>query len=138
MYTSPYSSSYNDDLSDIDIDNIMPYPFKVFSQLNKDQRKIFEKLLNKKPGEDFSIEKELTRIIKPFSGFMQGELTYKEILKKITDHYGIRTSHTDVKKIEEEILVFKFKENFDKLSPEDKARFQQELNKVLESKNLDR
>jgi len=131
-----YVPELDDDLSGLDFSNLQPYPYKLFSKLNDDQQKIFEKLLGKKPGENFDIVKELSGIIKPFNGFMQSQLTYKEILKKITDHYGIRTSHTDAKKIEEEILIFKFKENFDKLCPEDKARFQQELNKVLESKNL--
>lgn len=136
MHT-PYSSALNNDLSDEDFSHLIPYPSKLFSQLKNDQRQIFEKLLGKKPGENFDIEKELSNLIKPMRGLMQKQLTYKETLKKITDHYGIRTSNTDVKKIEEEILIFKFKENFDKLSPEDKARFQQELNKVLESKNLE-
>ncbi len=127
----------DDELSGIDFSQHLPYPTKLFSKLNNDQRKIFEKLLNKKPGENFVIEKELSGIIRPFKGFMQSPLTYSEILKKITDQCGIRTTNTDVKKIEEEILIFKFRENFEKLSPEEKEKFQKELNKVLEEKNLE-
>ncbi|MBZ9730890.1 hypothetical protein LB467_14435 [Salegentibacter sp. JZCK2] len=136
MY-STYSSNLVDDLSDVDLSNLTPYPSKLFSHLNDDQRQIFEKLLNKKRGESFVIENELSGIIKPFKGLLQKKFTYREILKKIANHYKIPISGTDVKKIEEEILVYKFQENFQKLSPEDKRRFQQELNKVLEKKNLE-
>lgn len=136
MYTT-YSSNFDDDLSDVDLSHLVPYPSKLFSQLTDDQRKIFEKLLNKKTGESFVIENELSGIIKPFKGLLQKKLTYLEILKKITDHYNIPSSGSDVIKIEEQILIFKFKENFEKLSPEEKERFQQELNKVLENKDLE-
>ena len=136
MHTT-YSSALDDDLSDVDFSHLVPYPTKLFPQLSDEQCQIFEKLLNKKRGESFAIEKELTGIIKPFKGLLQKKLSYFEILKKITDHYKIPTSGTDVKKIEEEILVFKFQENFDKLSPQEKEKFQQELYKVLESKNLE-
>ena len=71
MYPT-YSSSLDDDyLSDVDCSHLIPYPLKLFSQLNDDQRKIFEKLLNKKQGETFAIEDEFSRIIKPFKGLLQ-------------------------------------------------------------------
>ncbi|MDX1718719.1 MAG: hypothetical protein R3353_01035 [Salegentibacter mishustinae] len=137
MYESSYASGFNDELADIDVSHLIPYPQKLFRNLNQEQRVIFEKLLNKKTGENYDIEKELTGIIQPFKGFLQKKLTYQEILKKIINHYNIPLSGKDMKKIEEQILVFKFKENFDKLSPEEKAKFQDELDKVLENKNLE-
>lgn len=132
----PFSSTFDDDLSDVEFSNIIPYPSKLFSNLNDEQWQIFEKLLNKKRGESFIIENELSGIIKPFKGFLQKKLSYLEILKKITDHYNIPSSNSDVKKIEEQILLYKFQENYEKLSPEDKEKFQQELNKITEIQNL--
>ena len=36
----------DDDLLNVDFSHLIPYPAKLFSQLNDDQQQIFEKLLN--------------------------------------------------------------------------------------------
>ena len=136
MHSTNYSTLDND-FSGKDFNQLIPYPAKLFKNLNAEQRQVFQKLLNKKPGESFDIEKELSGIIKPLKGIFQKKLNYEEILQKIFNHYKLPGSTSSVKKMEEQILLYKFKENYDKLSPEEKKKFQEELNKVLENQNLE-
>ncbi|WP_300435919.1 hypothetical protein [Christiangramia sp.] len=132
-----YSSSIDDDFPNVGFTQWAPYPTKLFNNLNADQKRVFQKLLNKKPGESFDIEKELSAIIKPLKGMFQKKLTYGEILQKIIKHYNLPGTNSSVKKMEEQILLHKFQENYDKLSPEEKKKFQDQLNKVLENQNLE-
>ncbi|AVR44783.1 hypothetical protein C7S20_05605 [Christiangramia fulva] len=136
MHATNYSTLDND-FSYQDIDYLMPYPTKLFKNLNSEQKQVFQKLLNKKPGESFDIEKELSGIIMPLKGIFQKKLNYEEILQKINKHYNLQDTTSSVQKMEEQLLLYKFKENYDKLSPEEKKKFQDELNKVLENQNLE-
>src|SRR5690606_5147099 len=103
-----------------------------------EQKEVFLKILGKKENEEIAIEKELSNLISPFNGVFQKQLSYVEILKKVANHHQIKIENlNDKKKIEEEILVFKIKENFKNLCLEEQKKIQEELTKISESSNID-
>lgn len=116
----------------------MIYPQNLINNLPIEQKEVFLKILGKKENEEIAIEKELSNLISPFNGVFQKQLSYVEILKKVANHHQIKIENlNDKKKIEEEIFVFKIKENFKNLSLEEQKKIQEELTKISESSNID-
>lgn len=118
--------------------NSTVYPQNVIDRLTRNQEMVFHKLLGTKEGENISIVKELSKTINPAKGWFHSELTYKEILLKIASHHKIPiTEQTEIKKLEEEILLFKFNENYNNLSAENQEKFKNEIEKFGEHQNID-
>lgn len=116
----------------------MNYPQNLINDLPIEQKDIFVKILGKKENEEIIIVKELSNFISPLKGIFQNQLSYSEILKKIANHFNIEIKTPfDLKKIEEDIFIFKINENFKNLPEEEQKKIQEEFLKLSQSLTID-
>lgn len=106
------------------------YPDSLLKFLQKEELEIISKFFNAKDLETINIEKELSKSLLPINGLLQKQLTYNQVLDKLIKKKNLLIDSTDsIQQKEEKILLYKFKKFINNLSPEEKAKFEAEVQK---------
>ncbi len=113
------------------------YPDSLLKFLQKEELEIISKLFNVKDLSIINIEKELSKSLLPVNGLLQKQLTYNQVLDKLIKKKNLNINNADsIQQKEEKILLYKFKKFVDNLSPEEKARFEAEIQKYTKENGI--
>lgn len=115
------------------------YPNEIIKYFSKEQQDVLLKMLNKKSVLDLKIEEDLTKMISSFSGFFSKTKSYKEILIQVCQKKELNfASQNSISELEEIIVVNYFNFVIDNLSPEEKEKFNNELEKYAQENKIDK
>lgn len=113
------------------------YPDSLLKFLQKEELEIISKLFNVKDLSIINIEKELSKSLLPVSGLLQKQLTYNEVLDNLIKRKSLKIDTTEsIQQKEEKILLYKFKKFVDNLNPEEKKRFEDEIQKYTKENGI--
>lgn len=113
------------------------YPDSLLKFLQKEELEIISKLFNVKDLSIINIEKELSKSLLPVNGLLQKQLTYNQVLDKLIKKKNLIIDSTDsIQQKEEKILLYKFKKFVDNLSPEEKEKFEAEIQKYTKENGI--
>lgn len=113
------------------------YPDSLLKFLQKEELETISKLFNVKDLSIINIEKELSKSLLPVNGLLQKQLTYNQVLDKLIKKKNLNINNADsIQQKEEKILLYKFKKFVDNLSPEEKARFEAEIQKYTKENGI--
>lgn len=103
----------------------------LLSLMTNEQKAPIVKILGLKTNENNKIKEKLSKILLPAGGFLQTPLTYNEFIQKIAEKYNekIDFSFGNIK-AETDLYIKLFQQEFEKLSPEEKEKINQELEKA--------
>jgi len=115
------------------------YPDSLLKFLQKEELEIISKLFNVKDLTTINIEKELSKSLLPVNGLLQKQLTYNQVLDKLTKKKNLVIDNNDsIQQKEEKILLYKFKKFVDNLSPEEKEKFESEIQKYTKENGVNK
>lgn len=113
------------------------YPDSLLKFLQKEELEIIKKLFNVKDLSIINIERELSKSLLPVNGLLQKQLTYNQVLDKLIKKKNLNIDSTDtIQQKEEKILLYKFKKFVDNLSPEEKEKFETEIQKYAKENGI--
>jgi hypothetical protein len=113
------------------------YPDSLLKFLQKEELEIIKKLFNVKDLSIINIERELSKSLLPVNGLLQKQLTYNQVLDKLIRKKNLIIDSTDtIQQKEEKILLYKFKKFVDNLSPEEKEKFETEIQKYTKENGI--
>src|SRR5436190_23813232 len=104
------------------------YPDTLFKLPDKKELDIVCKIFQTSDIKTIDVEKELSKQILPLNGLFNNKLTYNQILEKILSKHNIPYKTDESLQVKEEkILLQKFRQILNNLSPEEKERIDQEI-----------
>lgn len=108
----------------------------LLSQMTSEQKAPIVKILGLKINDNDAIKEKLSKILLPAGGILQSSISYNQFLQKIAEQNNekIDLSYGDVK-AETNLYLQLFQQEFEKLSPEEKEKIYQELEKAGLDKN---
>ncbi|CAN5124591.1 hypothetical protein BH23BAC2_BH23BAC2_24060 [soil metagenome] len=113
------------------------YPDSLLKFLQKEELEIIKKLFNVKDLSTINSEKELSKSLLPVNGILQKQLTYNQVLDKLIKKKNLIVDSSDtIQQKEEKILLYKFKKFVDNLSPEEKEKFESEIQKYTKQNGI--
>lgn len=121
------------------INRSIKYPDSLLKFLQKEELEIISKLFNTKDLNTINIEKELSKFLQPIGGIFQKQLDYNAILDKLLKKNKLSSNSNDSLQQKEEILLFyKFKKIIEKLSPNEKVKFENEVLKYSKENGIEK
>lgn len=119
------------------INQSIKYPDSLLKFLQKEELEIISKLFNVKDLSIIDLEKELSKALLPVGGLLQKKLTYNQILDKLIRKKNLSENIKDsVQEKEEKILLYKFKKFVENLSPEEKEKFDSQIQKYTSENGI--